>query len=174
MRKKEGLADYRSFPEPDLPPLVVSTSWIESIEASRHELPLERRQRYLDLGLSLEDVLVLTDDVEIGDYLDAAMESDAGVDAKAVANWVMGDITAYLKSEKIAWSEIRLNPKTLTEMIRLIDDAVISGKIAKQILPELLQGHPFLTSPLTHRHTSRQRKGRRQGVGGVQRPRASL
>lgn len=140
MRQKEGLADYRYFPEPDLPPLIVSDSWIADVQSQRHELPSERRQRYIEMGLSLEDVLVLTDDAEIGDYFDAVMQSTKQSDAKAVANWIMGDITAFCKNEKVPWNKLQLKPETLLEMIQLINDGVISGKIAKQILPDLLQG----------------------------------
>ena len=141
MRKKEGLADYRYFPEPDLPPLVIDPVWMDQIQADCPELPAGRRQRYLDLGLSLDDVMVLTDETDIGDYFDAVMRETQPSAAKAVANWIMGDITAYCKNEKVAWAALSLKPKTLIEMIQLIQSSVISGKIAKQILPELLKGH---------------------------------
>jgi len=122
MRKKEGLADYRYFPEPDLPPLIVSDEWIDDLSAKKHELPGERRERYSSLGLSLEDVLVLTEDVDIGDYYDAVIQTSEKIDSKAVANWVMGDITAFVKSERIGWTELKLKPEALVEMIELIGE----------------------------------------------------
>eukprot|EP00210_Caulerpa_lentillifera_P008180 g7812.t1 len=140
MRTKEGLADYRYFPEPDLPPLILDESWIQTLSTERHELPQERRKRLTELGLGLEDVLVLTDDVESGDYFDLVMKNSKRDSAKAVANWIMGDVTAYCKMEKLSFSELQMRPEALAEMIQLIEEGVISGKIGKQILPALVQG----------------------------------
>lgn len=140
MRKKEGLADYRYFPEPDLPPIIVTPSQIQEVVSKRPELPQERRQKMLELGLSQEDVLVLTDDLESANYFDSVLETATDLSPKAVANWIMGDVTAYLKTEKISFAEIKMKPEVLAEMIQLIQKEVISGKIGKQILPALLQG----------------------------------
>lgn len=147
MRKKEGLADYRYFPEPDLPPLIVSNEWIEKVQKAKSELPCERRQRYLEMGLSMDDVLVLTDEKEIGDYFDAVLQAGNVKEPKSVANWIMGDITAFCKTEKIHWNDLLLKPLQLIEMIQLIDEGVISGKIAKQILPDLLRGKTYQKEP---------------------------
>lgn len=90
MRKKEGLADYRYFPEPDLPPLVVSEAQIDAIRATMEELPSKKRERYKALGLPIADVLVLADDTPIAAYFDATVA--AGAVAKQAANWVMASL----------------------------------------------------------------------------------
>jgi aspartyl-tRNA(Asn)/glutamyl-tRNA(Gln) amidotransferase subunit B len=88
------------------------------------------------LGLSAYDTRVLTEDQSIGEYFEATVA--AGGETKQAANWVMGDITAYLKNEKLNITEIALKPDALAELITLIEKKTISGKIAKDILPELL------------------------------------
>ncbi|WP_413166997.1 Asp-tRNA(Asn)/Glu-tRNA(Gln) amidotransferase subunit GatB [Capilliphycus salinus ALCB114379] len=137
MRSKEGSSDYRYFPEPDLPPIEVSPEQLEEWKAELPELPAQRRHRYeTELGLSAYDTRVLTDDRLVSEYFETAVQ--AGADTKQAANWVMGDITAYLKNEKLTIAEIALQPEALAELIGLIDAGTISGKIAKDILPELL------------------------------------
>jgi aspartyl-tRNA(Asn)/glutamyl-tRNA(Gln) amidotransferase subunit B len=138
MRRKEGLADYRYFPEPDIPPLSLSESFVEQIRASLPELPSQKRTRYMSLGLSEYDSLVLSDDEEISSYFDGVLDSGASV--KQAANWVMGDVNAVVKSQSIHFSDLKMKPQTLGEMIELIDSSVISGKIGKEILPRLIEG----------------------------------
>jgi aspartyl-tRNA(Asn)/glutamyl-tRNA(Gln) amidotransferase subunit B len=137
MRVKEGSSDYRYFPEPDLPPIEVSKEQLEQWGSELPELPAQKRHRYeSELGLSAYDARVLTDDRQVAEYFEAAVAT--GANAKQTANWVMGDIAAYLNTEKVAIAEIALKPTTLAELINLIEDGTISGKIAKDILPELL------------------------------------
>lgn len=137
MRSKEGSSDYRYFPEPDLPPIEVSAQQLQEWKAELPELPAQKRHRYESkLGLSAYDTRVLTDDVAVTQYFEAAVT--AGADTKQAANWVMGDLTAYLKNEKLSITEIALTPESLAELISLIEGGTISGKIAKDILPELL------------------------------------
>jgi len=138
MRKKEGLADYRYFPEPDLPALLVSNEAIETLKNSMPELPSQKRDRYMTLGLSEYDALVLTDDVDVAAYYDEILK--AGGAPKLSANWVMGDIMAACKEEGIGMDALKISPKTLVEMIFLIEKGTISGKIAKDLLPTLLKG----------------------------------
>ncbi|WP_293151952.1 MULTISPECIES: Asp-tRNA(Asn)/Glu-tRNA(Gln) amidotransferase subunit GatB [unclassified Microcoleus] len=137
MRIKEGASDYRYFPEPDLPPIEVSADQLHDWKAQLPELPAEKRYRYeTQLGLSPYDARVLTDDKAVAEYFEKSIA--AGAVAKQAANWVMGDITAYLKNEKLAIAEIPFQPQDLAELLGLIDAGTISGKIAKDILPELL------------------------------------
>jgi aspartyl-tRNA(Asn)/glutamyl-tRNA(Gln) amidotransferase subunit B len=137
MRTKEGSSDYRYFPEPDLPPIEVSPEQLDQWKAELPELPVAKRHRYeTELGLSAYDTRVLTEDQSIGEYFEATVA--AGGETKQAANWVMGDITAYLKNEKLNITEIALKPDALAELITLIEKKTISGKIAKDILPELL------------------------------------
>jgi aspartyl-tRNA(Asn)/glutamyl-tRNA(Gln) amidotransferase subunit B len=137
MRSKEGSSDYRYFPEPDLPPIEVSPKQLEEWKSQLPELPAEKRQRYeSELGLSAYDARVLTDDRAVAEYFETAAAAAANV--KQVANWVMGDIAAYLNSNKLIIGEIALKAETLAELVNLIEKGTISGKIAKDILPELL------------------------------------
>lgn len=138
MRKKEGLADYRYFPEPDLPSLDISKDFISELRESMPELPAQRRARYQSLGLPKADVLVLADEVDIGDFFDQTLST--GADPKAAANWLISDITGYCKSERIGIKDLSVTPQALAEMIELIESATISGKIGKQILPDILKG----------------------------------
>jgi aspartyl-tRNA(Asn)/glutamyl-tRNA(Gln) amidotransferase subunit B len=137
MRIKEGASDYRYFPEPDLPPIEVSADQLHDWKAQLPELPASKRYRYeTQLGLSPYDARVLTDDKAVAEYFEKSIA--AGAAAKQAANWVMGDITAYLKNEKLAIAEIPFQPQDLAQLLGLIDAGTISGKIAKDILPELL------------------------------------
>jgi aspartyl-tRNA(Asn)/glutamyl-tRNA(Gln) amidotransferase subunit B len=138
MRAKEGASDYRYFPEPDLTPIVVSAEQQQQWLRESPELPAVKRQRYVtELGLSAYDARVLTDDRDVSLYLEAAIA--AGADVKQATNWLMGDITSYLKAQKLGITEIGLKPKNLAELVALIEKGTISGKIAKEILPELLE-----------------------------------
>ncbi len=138
MRKKEGSSDYRYFPEPDLPPLEVSAEQLKAWKQQLPELPAQKRQRYEEvLGLSAYDARVLTDDREVAEYYEAAVNT--GADAKLVANWVTQDIAAYLNNNKLTVTEIALKSHSLGELVQLIEKGTISGKIAKEILPELLE-----------------------------------
>ncbi|MGB3401781.1 MAG: Asp-tRNA(Asn)/Glu-tRNA(Gln) amidotransferase subunit GatB [Microcoleaceae cyanobacterium] len=137
MRVKEGSSDYRYFPEPDLPPIEVSPEQLEEWKSLLPELPVAKRHRYqTELELSAYDTRLLTEDQSIAEYFEATVK--AGGDKKQAANWVMGDITAYLKNEKLNVNDIALKPEALAELITLIEEKTISGKIAKDILPELL------------------------------------
>jgi aspartyl-tRNA(Asn)/glutamyl-tRNA(Gln) amidotransferase subunit B len=138
MRKKEGSSDYRYFPEPDLPPLEVSAAQLARWKAELPELPAQKRSRYESaFGLSPYDARVLTDDREVAEYFEAAVALGAG--AKLLANWITQDIAAYLNTQKVAITAIAIKPENLAELIKLIEKGTISGKIAKDILPELLE-----------------------------------
>ncbi len=137
MRGKEGSSDYRYFPEPDLGPIEVSKEQLGQWQAELPELPAAKRHRYEKvLELSAYDARVLTDDVQVAAYFEAAVI--AGTKAKQAANWVMGDIAAYLNNQKLSITEIELKPEILAELIGLIEAGTISGKIAKEVLPDLL------------------------------------
>ncbi|CAL1409612.1 unnamed protein product [Linum trigynum] len=136
MRKKEGLADYRYFPEPDLPEVVLTKDYVDSVGKSLPELPEAKRRRYEEMGLSMQDVLFLANDIAVADFFDATIQK--GADVKLAANWIMGDIAAYLKNEKLSIIDIKLVPHELAELIASIKSGTISGKIGKEILFELL------------------------------------
>lgn len=137
MRSKEESSDYRYFPEPDLPPIQVSVEQIQQWKAETPELPAEKRLRYeQEYGLSAYDARVLTDEREVAEYFETAVA--AGANPKLVANWVTQDLAAYLNTNKITITELKLTPESLAELVNLIEQGTISGKIAKDILPELL------------------------------------
>ena len=138
MRSKEGSSDYRYFPEPDLPPLEVASEKIEKLKSSLPELPAQKRRRYEEeFGLSAYDARVLSDDRNVAEYFEAVVAK--GATAKAAANWVTQDIAAYLNNNPdLDITEIALKPEMLAELITLIEKGTISGKIAKEILPDLL------------------------------------
>ena len=137
MRSKEGASDYRYFPDPDLGPIEVSSEQRESWRSELPELPAQKRHRYADqLGLSIYDARVLTDERQMAEYFEAAVAT--GADAKAVANWVTGDVAAHVNSNRLSYENLPLKPEQLAELVQLIENGTISGKIAKEILPELL------------------------------------
>jgi len=137
MRSKEGASDYRYFPDPDLGPIEVSSEQRESWRSELPELPAQKRHRYADqLGVSIYDARVLTDERQMAEYFEAAVAT--GADAKAVANWVTGDVAAHVNSNRLSYENLPLKPQQLAEMVQLIENGTISGKIAKEILPELL------------------------------------
>ncbi|KAM7252872.1 hypothetical protein ACFE04_008798 [Oxalis oulophora] len=136
MRKKEGLSDYRYFPEPDLPEVVLTEEYVEMFSNSLPELPEQKRRRYEEMGLSMQDVLFLANDNDVADFFDTTIGK--GAEVKMAANWIMGDIAAYMKEEKVSITEIKLSPEELAELIASIKGGTISGKIGKEILFELL------------------------------------
>ncbi|MEW6270600.1 MAG: Asp-tRNA(Asn)/Glu-tRNA(Gln) amidotransferase subunit GatB [Thermodesulfobacteriota bacterium] len=141
MRSKEEAHDYRYFPEPDLLPLRVDRSWIEDLRASLPELPAARRERFVhDYGLPEYDAEVLTARRDVADYFEAAVARHAN--AKAISNWVMGDILRLVRERKLddalvieSWP---VAPESLAKLIALIDDGTISGKIAKSVFEEMV------------------------------------
>jgi aspartyl-tRNA(Asn)/glutamyl-tRNA(Gln) amidotransferase subunit B len=137
MRLKEGASDYRYFPEPDLTPIEIPAQQLAQWKAELPELPAQKRHRYeSELGLSAYDTRILTDDRAVAEYFEATLA--AGGSAKQAVNWIMGDVTGYLNSEKLEIGEIALTPQALAELIGLIESNTISSKMAKDLLPELL------------------------------------
>lgn len=136
MRNKEQAQDYRYFPEPDLVPIVVDASWVESIRQALPELPEARKQRIMkDHGLSAYDAEVITAARPMADYYDALVA--AGAEAKAAANWLMGEVSKHLNSCSLDIRSCPVPPASLAEMIALIDKGTISGKIAKTVFESM-------------------------------------
>lgn len=138
MRVKEGSSDYRYFPEADIPRFEIADSWIEEVKASMPELPQYRRQRYVqEYGLPEYDAMVLTLSKEMSDFFEATIAN--GAPAKLASNWLMGEVSAYLNSERMELLETKLTPENLSDMILLIEDGTISSKIAKKVFKELIE-----------------------------------
>jgi len=137
MRDKEEAHDYRYFPEPDLPPLVLEPAWVQEVKESLPELPAAKRERYQSaLGLSASDAGVLSADRPVADYFDATIKL-YGDEPKTVANWVIHEVLREASAETIA--DLVLTPAHLAELVKLIETKVISGKIAKDIFPIILE-----------------------------------
>ncbi|CAM8990885.1 unnamed protein product [Rhodiola kirilowii] len=140
MRKKEGLADYRYFPEPDLPEVALSDEYVDQVRHSLPEIPEMKRRRYEEMGLGMQDVLFIANDISVANFFDTTVAK--GVDVKLAANWIMGNIAAYLKNEKVSINEIKLTPDELAELIKSINDETISGKIGKEVFTLMFSNIP--------------------------------
>ena len=139
MRSKEDAHDYRYFPEPDLVPLRISDQWLASVRGEAPELPASRRTRFMEAyGLKEYDAHVLTAERATADYFEKV--AVASGDAKAAANWVMGDLAALLKAESKEITESPVSAEHLGRLIALIGEGKISGKIAKELLPKMAAG----------------------------------
>ena len=134
MRGKEDAHDYRYFPEPDLMPLEISREWVEEIRSKMPELPEAKRQRYMSLGLSEYDASVIVEQMPLALFFDKVLE--LGANPKTAVNFIMGEIAAYLKENKLEINETKLTPENLAELISLIEKGTISNNIGKQILVE--------------------------------------
>jgi aspartyl-tRNA(Asn)/glutamyl-tRNA(Gln) amidotransferase subunit B len=136
MRSKEEAHDYRYFPEPDLPPLVVARDWIEEVRRSLPELPADKRRRFVAAyGIPDYDAGVLTLSREVADYYeDVARESGS---AKAASNWVMTEVLRKLKDDERPLAACPVRPGQLAQMIKLIDAGTISGKTAKDVFEKM-------------------------------------
>jgi aspartyl-tRNA(Asn)/glutamyl-tRNA(Gln) amidotransferase subunit B len=137
MRTKEYAFDYRYFPEPDLVPLQPERDFVEGIKASLPELPAERRKRFREqFGLPQHDAGLLTSSKATGDFFEAAVAR--GANPKAVSNWMMGELSAYLNALNIGIEEVRITPSQLAEMVGMVEEGIISGKTAKSVFEEML------------------------------------
>ena len=132
MRSKEEANDYRYFPDPDLPPLVVTVEEIDAVRAALPELPGARRARFVaELSLSEADAAALTVDRVVADWFEATV--DAGAPAKPACNWLTGEIPARLNREGIAFDAMPIEPERFAGLLARVEDGTISGKIAKRV-----------------------------------------
>ncbi|MDH7514412.1 MAG: Asp-tRNA(Asn)/Glu-tRNA(Gln) amidotransferase subunit GatB [Bacteroidota bacterium] len=140
LRGKEESPDYRYFPEPDLPPVVLDDAWIERVRAALPELPLARRDRFIaNYGLSRYDADILTAEKPLADFFEhtvAGLKRRLPEDFKTACNWVTGDFTRMLRERKRPITDPPLSPAALAELLDMLIEGTISGKMAKQILEE--------------------------------------
>jgi len=146
MRSKEFAHDYRYFPDPDLLPIVVDDKWIEEIKGSLPELPEARKDRFISqYNLSVYDAELLTSRKDVADYLESALKTHPN--AKGISNWIVSDLFRVLKDrrldEQLYVSQWPIRPEALAELVRLIDEGQISGKIAKTLFSEMLDSGRF-------------------------------
>lgn len=138
MRSKEEAHDYRYFPDPDLMPVVVEENWKNELASRLPELPETRRNRFVSqYTLPKYDAEVLTSSRELADYYEKVLSVTD--DYKSASNWVMTDILKVINDEKITVNECPVSAENLGKLIKLINNKVISGKIAKEIFPEMLK-----------------------------------
>ncbi len=136
MRSKEDAHDYRYFPDPDLPPLVLDAAWVEELKAGLPELPDARRARYVAMGLSPYDAHVLTLEKETAAYFEVVAK---GRDAKIAANWVTGDLFAAINRTKTSIAEPPVTAEHLAGLLDLMGDGTLSGKLAKEVFEAMVE-----------------------------------
>ncbi len=140
MRSKEEAHDYRYFPDPDLLPVVVSDEWRESIKKELPELPDKKMERFIsDYKIPMYDAAILTSSRDLADYYEnvAAVTSEY----KSASNWVMSDVLKIINENKITPKDFVVSPENLGKLINLIHKNTISGKIAKEVFPEMLKAN---------------------------------
>jgi aspartyl-tRNA(Asn)/glutamyl-tRNA(Gln) amidotransferase subunit B len=137
MRSKEEANDYRYFPDPDLPPLVVDGSVMGTILQTLPELPIRRFERYTKGGIAADDARTLVSERAMADYFDAAVLAFPNAQgAKLIANWMLTELLGALNAENKSIRESPMPPETLAALVALIEDGTISGKIGKDIFSE--------------------------------------
>ena len=136
MRSKEEAHDYRYFPDPDLLPLVINADWIEKVRRDLPELPSEKKIRFVEAyGLPFYDAEILTSDRELATYFeDCLQEFDR---PKRVSNWIMGPLRGLLNAEGKSIDQAPISAADLAQLLKLVDDGTISGKIAKTVFEEM-------------------------------------
>ena len=138
MRSKEEAHDYRYFPEPDLVPFDFEKKLLEEIKKQIPELPEPRKNRFIkDYKLSDYDAAIMVSEKGIADYFEKCVK--AYNKPKIIANWLMGDVSAYMKEQGLTINELGLKVEHLTGMLRMIDAATITGKVAKTLLNNIIK-----------------------------------
>jgi len=139
MRSKEEAHDYRYFPEPDLPPLVVDEAWLGRARLALPELPEARHARFLALGLSGQDASVLVSERQIGDYFDAALAA-APTYPKKIANWLINEVLGRVDdARKLGNKDVPVPPAALAELVDLVEQGTLSGKLGKDVFARMWQ-----------------------------------
>jgi aspartyl-tRNA(Asn)/glutamyl-tRNA(Gln) amidotransferase subunit B len=138
MRSKEDSDDYRYFPDPDLVPIVIDEAWIDRVRNAIPELPLAKKTRFAkDFDITPEQIDALTSSRQIADYFETTVA--AGAKTKPAANWLQGDVMRVLNEQKIDITEFGITPRSLAELLGLIDSGNISGNIARKVFDEMLE-----------------------------------
>ena len=140
MRSKEEAHDYRYFPDPDLPPLVISEADLEQLRRELPELPDARLARFIsDYDLGADEAVQLTSQKEIADYYENAV-TKAGGETRLTANWINGELMAWLNRCNTAFTDSPVSPTMLGQLVQRIQDKTISGKIAKEVFQAMWNG----------------------------------
>ena len=140
MRSKEEAHDYRYFPDPDLPPLVISEADLEKLRRELPELPDARLARFIsDYDLGTDEAVQLTSQKEIADYYENAV-TKAGGETRLTANWINGELMSWLNRCNTAFTDSPVSPTMLGQLVKRIQDKTISGKIAKEVFQAMWNG----------------------------------
>lgn len=139
MRGKEEAHDYRYFPDPDLVPLVLDEAWVEKWRSELPELPSAKRDRFMaEYGLADYDAALITNDLSVAEYFEAAVKAYGG-ETKKVTNWVVGELLPYCHDVQAAACDVGLTPEKLAALLKLVDDGTISVKIGKDAFRDLCE-----------------------------------
>ena len=142
-RTKEGASDYRYFPEPDLPPLEISSEWVSEIGSSLPELPHSRKARFMDdLGLPEYNARLLTMNRETADYFEAALDSKSEISpefARAVSNWIIGEMARLSNQTGVGMADIKIEPDQLAALQKMVDDGALSSTMAKTVFEKMFE-----------------------------------
>ncbi len=141
MRSKEEAQDYRYFPEPDLVPFVVDSELVDRIKSELPELPIKKKERFIsEYKLPEYNAEVIVKDKDLAIFFEECAKHYEN--PKAISNWIMSELLMYLNEHKISVADLKVKPKSLTELLKLIDSNIISGKIAKEVFTQMLDtGH---------------------------------
>lgn len=136
LRSKEDSDDYRYFPEPDLPPIIVDKAWVEQLRQDLPELPSAKKMRLItEDHLPEYDASIITASKGTADFYDGLRKHYD--DAKKAANWIMGELMAKMNSQNVDWSELKIIPENMAQLLSELDKGAISGKIAKEVFAEM-------------------------------------
>ena len=138
MRSKEDAHDYRYFPDPDLLPLEISDDFIENLKSEIPELPDEKKKRFIEkFKLSSYEANILVSDIETSNYFENVIKKS---DVKLATNWIIGELFAALNEKNLEITESPISAGNLSKLINLIKDGTISGKIAKTVFEQMMEG----------------------------------
>lgn len=138
LREKEEEHDYRYFPEPDIVPIIITNDLIDKIKASMPELPDERAKRFIvTYGIPQYDAYILTAHKALADFFEECVKQYG--ETKVISNWIINDLMGVLNNRDLEINESKITPKAFVEMLKMIKEGTISGKIGKIILPEMVE-----------------------------------
>ncbi|MEY5097947.1 MAG: Asp-tRNA(Asn)/Glu-tRNA(Gln) amidotransferase subunit GatB [Pseudomonadota bacterium] len=161
MRTKEDAADYRYFPDPDLPPLVVERDWVERVRAAMPELPRAQAERFVrDWGLPEYDATTLTQSPAMAAYFEAAAQASG--QAKLASNWIMGEVSRRLNAEERDIADAPVSAAQLAALLGRIADGTISNNAGRQVMDALWAGEASAGEPLAQVDALIEAKGLRQ------------
>jgi aspartyl-tRNA(Asn)/glutamyl-tRNA(Gln) amidotransferase subunit B len=150
-RTKEQAHDYRYFPEPDLPPLAVAEETVDALRSRLPEMPAARRDRFVrEYGIKVAEASQLTVEREIADYYETVAVSDGKDRPRAVANWIINDLTGLQRTRELPPERLPLTTSQLKDLLDALDDGKLTGRAAKELLPLMQEGEPVLEAAARH------------------------